>query len=145
MKRIVTILASLCIGGLSAGAYALTLTNSATGGANHSSVPTWQLNANGPTSVQLPVNIGSTASQHADLVSNQNTNQANQNSVGNAAAATTVSGATGTPWLEIPGSSSNSSSANAGNTLSQYNDSYTAIGSNNGMFGVPTAGSQGPM
>jgi hypothetical protein len=123
MKRVSIVLASLFIGGLSAGAYAQTISNSATGGANHSIVPTFQANVNAPTSVQLPINV--LGSQHADLVSNQNTNQSNQNSVGNAAAATTFSGLGG---LGL----GSSSDANAGNTSYQGIYTPTFIHSFNG-------------
>jgi hypothetical protein len=81
MKHIPLALAGLVIGGLSAGAHAATVT----GGANHSLMPTIQTNVNVPVNVQVPVNIGGT--QQVSLVNNQNTNQANQNTVGNAAGA----------------------------------------------------------
>lgn len=82
MKPVTLVFATLLIGSLSVGAHAAPLAN---GGANGSLVPTIQTNVNAPTNVQIPINV--LGNQQAVLVNNQNTNQLNQNTVGNAAAA----------------------------------------------------------
>jgi hypothetical protein len=122
MKRVSLVLASLFIGGLSAGAFAHpTVTSTATGGANNSTIPTFQLNANLPSSTQLPINIG--GNQQAAAVNNQNANQANQNSVGNAAAAASLT--SGSLYGAY-------TSASAGNK--SYQNNYTPTHIHQGAF-----------
>ena len=120
MKKLSLVLSALFVGGLSLGVQAQpTVTSTATGGANGSIVPTIQANVNLPTSVQVPVNV--LGNQQAALVNNQNANQANQNSVGNAAAAASLTRGGGL-LVGIPGGTLDPS-ASAGN--SSYQDNYT--------------------